>query len=289
MDHAGDASAGWARAAGAAVTEALASAPRWRTISGMWSTARTRYDRVSLPPEFSIRTVDVGSARRRLAVCPGAGAPLFIVPGLFASLHERLFVEIAAEARRLGRPVTVVEDRFAAETLSLNGPELPTTGALVGELATLLHAADEPADVIALSAGAMSALFVSAPVRRMTAWSAAVSPSAVLAHASSNILVRRHFGRIAREAFASIGAEPPRWQRLVEALARDESQALLDVPMLLIHARDDPVAPVEEVERLGPKLRQHQLACIVPRGGHLGFGPVCGAQIYVLPIMQLSR
>jgi pimeloyl-ACP methyl ester carboxylesterase len=282
----------WARAACAATKQALLEAHSWRSASGLWSTARTRYDDVELPSSFRIETVDACGARRRIATCPGrpgTGPTLVIVPGLFASLHERLFVEVAAAAAREGRAVCLVEDRFAAPTVSMNGPFVPTAKSLAAELAAILGRFEGPADVLAMSAGALSALFVPAPVRRVVAWSAAFRPTTVLAYARQSFFVRRYFGSLLKKAFAGVRARPPSWVEIVESLDAEEDRRFVDAPLLLIHAEDDPAAPVAEVRRAVSGLRAYQRACIVARGGHLGFGDRIGPEVYLLPFTPGTR
>lgn len=273
----------WAQRACASVRASLLDVPRWRGWSGLWSTARARYDAVPLPPRFSVQLVETPTAVRRLAVCPGDAPGIVIVPGLFASLDERLFVDIAACAQRRGRAVILVEDRLAALTLALNGPSLPTAPQLADELAFILRRQANPCDVLALSAGALPALHAQAPARRIVAWSPAFAPRAVMEHASKSAFIRRHFQKSAERAFAATRSAPPSWLQLVTALMRQGCSALTSTPMFLVHVADDPVAPVAEVHRLAGTLHDAQSACVVSRGGHLGFGALLGVDAYLRP------
>lgn len=280
----------WAHAACARTKHALSRHRSIRAVSGLWATSATRYDEVELPAGFVTEVVDADGARRRVArSTPSPGEPvLVIVPGLFASLSEKLFVDVARLAQRAGRNVIVIEDRFAAPTLALNGGAWPSAARLGAELASIVRTLSAPPDVLAFSSGALSALFVPAPVRRMVIWSAAFRPAAVLAHASRSFFVRRYFDSIRRRAFRSASRSPLSWRDIVEMLGdgEDDGRAHTRAPLLLVHAEDDPVAPVSEVLWIGNRLAEGQAVCITKRGGHLGFGALAGDDVYLAPLVD---
>lgn len=240
---------------------------------GLWVTAREQFEPVPLPDGFVVEERVLDGVVRRVAVHRGAGRPVVVVPGLYARLHERLFVAIAAHLASLGRPVLLLEDRLAAPTVTLAGPPTADPGAAGRQLAALGRSLARAPDVLALSAGLVSAW--SAPgrwSRRVVGFSGVVAPAAAVQALRGRPWVHRHFARCHREA----GLEPAwsfdAWLDLLASMPRLQPP---DVPWLLIHAEDDPVVPVASLDGLDPArvLR-------LPDGGHLGFGVASGVEVY---------
>jgi hypothetical protein len=259
------------------------SHPPGRWMHPLVLTARTRYAEVKLPSALWIETVQLASGvRRRIARAGGEGAPLVVVPGLYASLYEGLFVDVAERTRRQGRAVMIIEDRFAYGTLALNGGSLPHISELGRELGALLRSTgNAEAVLLVFSAGAAAALFVDAKPKRIVAWSAAFDPAEVLAWASQHHFARFYFGRVHARVYRRAGLLPPKWEDFVRALGSNDPARVTRAPLLLVHAEDDPIAPAEAVRSL--PLFEGQSLCMLPHGAHLGFGPMLGDDVYVLP------
>lgn len=272
----------WATRAAEELARSWSAAAGWRARSALWTTAATSYAEVGLPPGFVLRELAVAGSFRRVAFARGAGRPLVIFSGLYAALGEQLFVSIAAAAQAAGRQVWLVEDRFASGTLALNAPSVPRLATLAREADELITLAGERPDVLALSAGAASALFARAPIHRMVVWSGAFDPRAVLAHSRRSLLIGRHFRRAHLRAFRRAGMAPPELSAFAAALAQEPAPAPTSSPLLLVHALNDPVALSAPVEALS--LGPGQARCLLPHGGHLGFGNVLGVDAYLAPL-----
>lgn len=265
----------WARAAVDRVRAAYGGPHRAPWRRGLWVTAREDYGARPLPGGFTAETLALEGVPRRLSQHPGVGRPLLVLPGQYARLDEALFVDIAAEATRLGRPVVVLEDRLARDTVRLAGaPDegLEHLGRQIGALATALG---KP-DVLALSAGLVAAW--SAPpgaLHRIVGWSGIRDPAVAARAVRGNPFVARHFQRCHADNEVPVAFDD--WFARLAALPRLAPPA---APWLLFHADDDPVVPVSTLDDL-PAER----VCRLPDGGHLGFGVSAGHALYVAPFL----
>ncbi len=254
-------------------------APRLR---GLWLTARTDYAERPLPAAFRVEVLHALGTPRRVAVARGSGRPLMIFPGLYASLNEGLFADIAELAARRGRTVALVEDRLAAGTLRLNGAEIPSFARIGAELADLARQSGPAPDARALSAGAPAAR--AAPpgtFGRMAVWSGAVDLWAVAEHLAAHPLPRRHYARVHRRAFGGAGFPLPPIATVPARLAAGAPCGVPPGPLLIVHAEDDPVVPAVSV-RAYP-VEDEQAKAILPAGAHLGFGTLAGLDVYLEP------
>ncbi len=260
------------RAAAAVASRLVGSGAPWRR--GLWVTARVSYRERELPPGFELREVEVEGATRRVAVSQGEGPPLLVLPGLHATLRERLFVDVAALAARAGWQVTLLEDRCAGPTLTANGGGLVDLARQGREVAALAARLGRP-DVLAFSAGVTVALAARLP-GRVVGWSAVLDPEATARRVRASPLLRAYYGRVVRRAWR--GLPMPPIDEVWESLAADAPPHEGDA--FLVHAADDPVAPVE------PVLASPLPRCVVPVGGHLGFGVLDAPSLYLLPLAQ---
>jgi hypothetical protein len=272
----------WLERARARITDALADAPRGPWNRGLWLTARERYRPLALPRGFRVEVVDAAGTPRRVLRCHGEGRPILVVPGLYATLDEGLFLRIArVAAAETGRPVALLEDRLARPTVALAGPpRLDSTepGRELGAVATMLGGS---VDVLALSAGLVAAWSAPASaLARAVGFSGIRDPAALAAHLAHTWLIRTYYGVQHRRA---LGGTTLSQRALEEALASWPPLEPPDGQWLLVHAEDDPVVPVQTVDGL-PRGR----VCRVPRGGHLGFGVLAGVGIYVAPLAEVS-
>ena len=241
---------------------------------GLWVTARERFDTVPLPANFSVRVERLDGVWRRLALHPGEGRAVVVVPGLYARLTERLFANVAARMATLGRPVVLLEDRLARDTVAAAGRPEREPEALGAQLGALCEKLGDPPDVLALSAGLVSAWTLPpGRARRIVGYSGIRAPAASAEEVRRRRWVYRHFAEAHREA--GLEAKLP-FDRLLDHLSTLPPLAPPDDHWLLVHAEDDPVAPITALEGLAPTrvLR-------LPDGGHLGFGVTCGVDIYV--------
>ncbi len=274
---------------------------------GLLATIQTSYRPSPLPPGFEVLQLEAAGVRRRAAISRAPGRPVLLLPGLYASLDEGLFIRTALLIhRKLKRPVILLEDRFAKETLRLNGECIPTLRELGEEAAFVASQAlrlvgqevqaswgDEDdggdvgsPDVLAFSAGAASALAApGASFARAVLWSAAINPRDVLLAVKARPLVNAYFRLLHERTFKMAGIRPvPSRRRLVERLCSDQPLPPEKLPLLAVHAKDDPVAPSQSLRILGNQ--DHQATCILFAGGHLGFAAVAGDEIYLVPLLK---
>lgn len=248
----------------------------WR--HGLWVTAREGYAEVPLPEGFRVACPVLGGEPRRLARADGPGRPLVVLPGLYSDLHEELFVRIATEAHRAGRPVLLLEDRLARSTVALAGPPRHELASLGEAVAELLADVGPDADVLALSAGliaAWSGPAATARWHRLVGFSGLRDPASTATHLQHALLVRRHFAACHRRA--GLDALWP-FAAFCDWLA---AQPRLPPPAgswLLVHAIDDPVVPIDTLDDL-PRDRVVRL----PAGGHLAFGVLGGPSVFLAP------
>jgi len=243
---------------------------------GLWVSARERFDTVPLPADFSLRVERLDGVWRRLALHPGEGRAVVVVPGLYARLTERLFADVAARMATLGRPVVLLEDRLARDTVSDAGRPEREPEALGAQLGALCEKLGDPPDVLALSAGLVSAWTLPpGRARRVVGYSGIRVPAVSVEELRRHRWVYRHFAAAHREA--RLETKLP-FDRLLDQLSALPLLAPPDDDWLLVHAEDDPVAPITTLDSLDPArvLR-------LPDGGHLGFGVTCGLDIYVAP------
>jgi hypothetical protein len=243
---------------------------------GLWVSARERFDTVPLPADFSMTVERLDGVWRRLAMHPGEGRAVVVVPGLYARLTERLFVNVVARMATLGRPVLLLEDRLARDTVAAAGRPEREPEALGAQLGALCEKLGDPPDVLALSAGLVSAWTLPPSLaRRIVGYSGIRSPAASAEEMRRRRWVYRHFAAAHREA--GLETNLP-FDRLLEHLSTLPPLAAPDDDWLLVHAEDDPLAPISTLDSLDPArvLR-------LPDGGHLGFGVTCGVDIYVAP------
>jgi hypothetical protein len=243
---------------------------------GLWVSARERYDTVPLPADFSVTVERLDGVWRRLALHPGEGRAVVVVPGLHARLTERLFANVAARMATLGRPVVLLEDRLARDTVAVAGRPEREPEALGTQLGALCKKLGDPPDVLALSAGLVSAWTLPpGRARRIVGYSGIRAPAVSAEEVRQRSWVYRHFAAAHREA--GLETKLP-FDRLLDRLSTLPPLAPPDDDWLLVHAEDDPVAPITTLDALDPArvLR-------LPDGGHLGFGVTCGVDIYVAP------
>ncbi|MFW5878966.1 MAG: hypothetical protein ACOCVR_04020, partial [Myxococcota bacterium] len=130
----------WQTRAGSRVREAVEG--RLRPLAfhhrSIIATLRTSYRQLSVPAPFETLEVETCGGLRRVAAATGRGRPIMIMPGMYGSLGEELFITLADLARRrLGRPVFLLEDRFATDTVRLNGASVPSLHSLGEEVASV--------------------------------------------------------------------------------------------------------------------------------------------------------
>lgn len=252
---------------------------------GILLTARTDYRERPLSPAFAVRVMDAAGTARRVAVAEGEGRPLVILPGLYASLNEGLFADIAELAARRGRPVFLVEDRLAGGTLALTGGEVPSMSRVGAEIAVIAQGLKPRPDVLALSAGAAAAL--AAPpgtFARIAVWSGALDLWATAEAIARHPMPRWHYAQVHKRAFRSANLPAPPLATIPARLAADAPCGLPPDPMLLLHAEDDPVVPASVLS--GLVLEDGQRATLLPAGAHLGFGILAGTDIYLAPFEE---
>ncbi len=274
----------WAARAVRRVEQRLGARPHWWSPMdrGMLLTARTDFRERALAPAFTVHVRQAEGARRRVASAAGAGRPLMILPGLYASLNEGLFADLAELAARRGRPVLLVEDRLAAGTLALTGGEVPSLQRIGLELAALAGGLDAQPDVLALSAGAAAAL--AAPpgtFARIATWSGALDIWATAEYLARHAVPRFHYTQVHRRAFEGAGLAAPRLATIPARLASGAPCGLPPDPLLVVHAADDPVVPPSVVTALA--LDEGQRSLVAPAGAHLGFGTLVGPDVYLVP------
>lgn len=246
--------------------------PWWALVNrGLWATARVSYAPEPLAAPFVVREATVCGARRRFAWADGAGRPLLILPGLYASFNEGLFARVARLAAHSGRPVALLEDRLASGTLRANGGEVASLERQADEVAALGEALSESPDLLAMSAG--WAVAGRARCARRVAWSPAADPEAIREAVRANPLLNEYYLRVHRRAFASAGLVAPTLEATWATLG--SVPAPIQAPTLCFHARCDPVVPVGSAP---------EGAVLLGAGGHLGFGAVAGEDVYLLPL-----
>lgn len=221
-------------------------------------------------------------ATRRVALAQGTGRPILVLPGIYASLGETLFVEIAEGVRdATRRPVLLLEDRFAPRTLAASGGAMTSVERLGLEAAAVAAALAPHPDVLALSLGASVAFAARDAWHRVLAWSAAPDLEAVARRLERSFVARFYYAHAHRRAYRMAGLVPPPMSVFYEHLVSRGARSEPSVPTLLVHATDDPIAPLAPVASLArpPDVR----VCVLPVGGHLGFGAIAGASVYWLP------
>lgn len=249
---------------------------------GILLTARTDYRERPLSPAFTVRVMDAVGTPRRVAVAEGTGRPLMILPGLYASLHEGLFADIAELAAGRGQPVLLVEDRLAAGTLALTGGEVPSMGRIGAEIAVIARGLGPRPDVLALSAGAAAAL--AAPpgtFERIAIWSGALDLWSTAETIARHPMPRWHYAQVHKRAFRSANLPAPPLATIPARLAANAPCGLPPDPLLVLHAEDDPVVPASVLKTLA--LEDGQCATVLHAGAHLGFGILAGTGIYLVP------
>jgi hypothetical protein len=183
---------------------------------------------------------------------------------------------VAARIATLGRPVVLLEDRLARDTVAAAGRPEREPEALGAQLGALCEKLGDPPDVLALSGGLVSAWTLPpGRARRIVGYSGVRSPAVSAEEVRRRRWVYRHFAAAHRDA--GLGTKLP-FDRLLDQLATLPPLAPPDDDWVLVHAEDDPVAPISTLEALDPArvLR-------LPDGGHLGFGVICGVDVYVAP------
>lgn len=274
----------WAVRAARQVEARMAARPHWWSPldRGMLLTARTDFRQRPLSAAFGVRVVDAAGTPRRVAVAEGAGRPLMILPGLYATLNEGLFAVIAELAAQRGRAVLLVEDRLAAGTLALTSGEVPSLQRIGLELAALACTLTAQPDVLALSAGAAAAL--AAPpgtFARIATWSGALDIWATAENLARHPMPRFHYAQVHKRAFHGAGLAAPPIATIPARLAAGAPCGLPPDPLLIVHAEDDPVVPVSVLT--GLSLDDGQKALVAPAGAHLGFGTLVGPDVYLVP------
>jgi hypothetical protein len=274
----------WAERAAQRVVGRFAARQRWRSPldRGIVLTARTDYRERTLAAAFSVQVLEVLGTPRRVAVAQGAGRPLMILPGLYASLNEGLFALLAELAARRGRHVVLVEDRLASGTLALTGGEVPSLGRIGAEIAAIAGTLAQPPDALALSVGAAAAF--SAPpgtFARIAAWSGAVDLWAVAEYVARHPMPRWHYAQVHKKAFHGARLAAPPIATIPTRLAAGAPCGLPPGPLLVVHAEDDPVVPVAAMRAL--PVDDDQCVKILPAGAHLGFGTLAGPDVYLVP------
>lgn len=279
--------ADWAERAALRVEARLAARPHWWSPMdrGLLLTTRTDFRERPLSPAFTVRVVEAEGAVRRMAVAEGAGRPLVILPGMYASLNEGLFAVIAELAAARGNMVALVEDRLAAGTLALNRGEVPSLQRIGLELAAIARTLGGRPDALALSAGAAAAL--AAPpgtFARIATWSGALDIWAVAENLARHPMPRFHYSQVHKRAFHGAGLEPPPIATIPARLAAGAPCGAPPDPLLVLHAVDDPVVPESVVTAFVPD--DGQRAVLLPAGAHLGFGTLAGDDVYLVPFEE---
>jgi len=276
----------WADRAARRVEDRLASRPPWWSPMnrGILLTARTDYRERPLSSAFSVRVMDAAGTPRRVALAEGTGTwrPLMILPGLYASLHEGLFADIAELAARRGRRVLLVEDRLAAGTLALTGGEVPSLSRIGEETAALARWLGPRPDALAFSAGGAAAL--AAPpgtFERIAIWSGALDLWTTAEAIARHPMPRWHYAQVHKRAFRGAHLPAPPMATIPARLAADAPCGLPPDPLLVLHAEDDPVVPASVLSTLA--LEDGQRASVLRAGAHLGFGTLAGTDIYLVP------
>lgn len=274
----------WAERAARRVEARVGARPPWWAPQrrGILLTARTDYGERALSAAFRIEVIEAAGTSRRVAVAQGTGRPLMILPGLYASLNEGLFVVLAELAARRGRPVALVEDRLAAGTLRLNGGEIPSFVRIGAEVAALAKQLGPAPDVLALSAGASAAL--AAPLgtlARIAIWSGTVDMWATAEHLARHPMPRGHYARVHRRAFGAAGLPAPPIATAPARLAAGAPCGVPPGPLLVVHAEDDPVVPAATARAF--PVEDEQCVTVLPAGAHLGFGTLAGPDVYLVP------
>jgi hypothetical protein len=276
--------ASWAARAAQRAQARLAGRRPWWALHqrGLLLTAHTDYRERALSAAFRVEVIQALGTPRRVAVARGSGRALMILPGLYASLDEGLFADIAELAARRGRTVALVEDRLASETLRLNGSEIPSLARIGAEVAALAEGFGPEPDALALSAGAGAAL--AAPpgtFRRIAIWSGALDVWAAAEYLARHPLPRRHYTRVHRRAFRAAGLAVPSLATVAAGLSAGAPCGVPPGPLVVLHAEDDPVVPAASVRAFG--VEDGQCVVILPAGAHLGFGTLAGLDIYLDP------
>ena len=259
----------WAERAARRVEARLGGAQPWWAPQrrGLFLTARTDYAERALSPAFRVEVMHALGTPRRVAVARGSGRPLMIFPGLYASLNEGLFADIAELAARRGRTVALVEDRLAAETLRLNGADIPSFARIGAEIAALAKQLGPQPDALALSAGAQAAL--AAPPGTFAQHRDLVGRRGHLGgrgvHLARHPMPRRHYAHVHRRAFRAAGLRVPPIATVPARLAAGAPCGVPPGPLLIVHAEDDPVVPAASV-RAYP-VEDEQCVTILPAGG----------------------
>ena len=279
----------WAERAARRVEARFAVPPhRWSPLNrGLALTARTDYHERPLSAAFHVETIAALGTPRRVAMARGSGRPLMILPGLYASLNEGLFADIAELAARRGRSVVLVEDRLAAGTLKLTGGEIPSFARIGAEAAALAKQLGAQPDALALSAGAPAAL--AAPpgtFARIATWSGALDIWAAAETLARHPMPRWYYAYVHRREFVRAGLPVPPILTVPARLAAGAPCGVPPGPLLVIHAEDDPVVPAASVRAF--PVEDEQCVTILPAGGHLGFGTLAGDDVYLVPFAEES-
>jgi hypothetical protein len=277
----------WAERAARRVEARFAVQPRrWSPLNrGIFLTARTDYRERPLSVAFRVEVRKALGTPRRVAVAGGSGRLLMILPGLYASLNEGLFAVIAELAAQRGRPVALVEDRLAAETLRLNGGEIPSFARIGAEVAALAKQLGAQPDALALSAGAPVAL--AAPpgtFARIASWSGALDIWAAAESLARHPMPRWYYAHVHRREFLRAGLPVPPIATVPARLAAGAPCGVPPGPLLVVHAEDDPVVPTASVRAFA--VEDEQCVTILPAGGHLGFGTLAGDDVYLVPFEE---
>ena len=279
--------ADWATRAARRVEARRAARPHWWSPMdrGLLLTTRTDYRERPLPPAFAVRVLQAEGTPRRVAAAEGAGRPLMILPGMYASLAEGLFAVVAELAARRGRPVVLVEDRLAAGTLAQTGGEVPSLHRIGQEVAAIAGQLAAQPVVLALSAGAAAAL--AAPpgtFARIATFSGALDLWATAENLARHPMPRFHYSQVHKRAFHGAGLVPPPLATIPARLAAGAPCGAPPDPLLIVHAADDPVVPESVVA--GFALDDGQRAVVLPAGAHLGFGTLAGDDVYLAPFEE---
>jgi hypothetical protein len=277
----------WAARAARRVEARMAARPHWKSPldRGILLTARTDFRERELSTAFTVSVVDAAGSPRRVAAARGSGRPLMILPGGYASLNEGLFAVLAELAAGTGRPVLFVEDRLAAGTLALTGGEIPSLARIGQEVAAIAGSSGTTPDLLALSAGAAGGL--AAPpgtFARIAVWSGALDLWATADNLARHPLPRWHYTQVHKRAFTAAGLAVPPLQTVPARLAAGAPCGLPPGPLLIVHAEDDPVVPVEVVRHL--PLEDGQCVTVLSSGAHLGFGTLTEPGIYLVPFEE---
>jgi hypothetical protein len=205
-----------------------------------------------------------------------------ILPGIYATLNQGLFLGLAELAAQRGRPVALVEDRLAAGTLALNGGEIPSFARIGVEIAALAKQLGPEPDALALSLGGAAALATPpGTFARIASWSGAVDIWAAAETLARHPLPRWYFTRLHRRAFESAGLPVPPLATVPARLAAGAPCGVPPGPLVIVHAEDDPVVPVASVRAF--PVEDEQCVTVLPAGAHLGFGTLAGPDVYLVP------